>query len=233
MRRAAPGSTIDENDPRLVLAWARVSTTGRVDRCWVGALTSRKNCFERALASVRSLEKTGAPAGLLRRSLLASLTSDERSAITPLYPSLLRCVTPRPVEWRVPRSLRRARRAWVPRPWRGEDADEGGDPGVLRGDAIRSLRPRVYDRGSAGPSVLIGRAAISCPASVWRTIRACREEARRATRAHTQRHVACRPSTRGRHESGMGSAAAAGARILQPSPDPPPQRTHVASVTLV
>ena len=163
MRRAAPGSTIDENDPRLVLAWARVSTTGRVDRCWVGALTSRKNCFERALASVRSLEKTGAPAGLLRRSLLASLTSDERSAITPLYySSLLRCVTPRPVEWRVPRSLRRARRAWVPRPWRGEDADEGGDPGGLRGDAIRSLRPRVYDR-FRGSFSRIGRASDILP----------------------------------------------------------------------
>ena len=79
-----------ENNPTRAgrIGWRGFRPLGRRgrDRRGGGSLTSRKNCLDRALASVRSAENTGAPTGLLRRSLLASLASDERSAISPLCP---------------------------------------------------------------------------------------------------------------------------------------------------
>lgn len=79
-----------ENNPTRAgrVGWRGFRPLGRRGRDRRGgrSLTSRKNCLDRALASVRSAENTGAPAGLLRRSLLASLASDERSAISPLCP---------------------------------------------------------------------------------------------------------------------------------------------------
>ena len=52
-----------------------------VERGGIAARTSRKNFLERAFASGRLLEKTGAPAGALRPWLVASRASELRSAI--------------------------------------------------------------------------------------------------------------------------------------------------------
>ena len=133
------------------------------------ARTSRKNCLERAFASERLAEKTGAPAGALRPWLVANRASELLSAMTMAAAPLCPVAFLSPPQARFAR-VSNGRRLSLARHWTVADVPEmhGDEP------ARREWRPcaagRAFSRDASGDDWTRGEEPVSGPANRDRSL---------------------------------------------------------------
>ena len=128
----------------------------RGDRGSCAARTSRKNCLERAFASGRLAEKTGAPAGALRPWLVANRASELLSAMTMAAAPLCPVAFPSPPHARFARVWNGRRLSLARRPTVADVLEMRDDE-----TARREWRP-----GAAGRAFSRARAAMMGPRRV-------------------------------------------------------------------
>ena len=227
----ANGANLDGGRASPDTVWSR-ARRARGRGSWA-ARTSRKNCLERAFASERLAEKTGAPAGALRPWLVANRASELLSAMTMAAAPLCPVAFLSPPQARFAR-VSNGRRLSLARHWTVADVPE------MRGDepARREWRPcaagRAFSRDASGDDLDPRRRTsqrtgesryLSRPAAVcvWRTDRSWlpRESTREVLPLQRAREV----RERSRVMSGWASSLRRCASLPRP-PSPPSRGGH-------
>lgn len=163
----ANGANLDGGRASPDTVWSR-ARRARGRGSWA-ARTSRKNCLERAFASERLAEKTGAPAGALRPWLVANRASELLSAMTMAAAPLCPVAFLSPPQARFAR-VSNGRRLSLARHWTVADVPE------MRGDepARRKWRPcaagRAFSRDASGDEWTRGEEPVSGPANRERSL---------------------------------------------------------------
>ena len=175
----ANGANLDGGRASPDTVWSR-ARRARGRGSWA-ARTSRKNCLERAFASERLAEKTGAPAGALRPWLVANRASELLSAMTMAAAPLCPVAFLSPPQARFAR-VSNGRRLSLARHWTVADVPEmhGDEPArrewrpcaagraFSRDASGDDLDPRRRTSQRTGESRYLSRPAAVC---VWRTDR--------------------------------------------------------------